>query len=207
MKECPYCGKQIPNSTRVCVFCAKEIKPKGRSDLTLIIVLFSVISCLVVAIIYINPVNDYPKAIKTEEVAKSEENYQNFYLPLVYKNEQIIPITGMIADIPTVELPTPTAIFLVVPTATRYIAPTATNSVSVPPTKHSEEISNCINGCPVHISGCDIKGNISFKTGERIYHVPGGEFYNATEINPRYGERWFCTEEEARQAGWRKSYR
>ncbi len=37
---------------------------------------------------------------------------------------------------------------------------------------------------------CFIKGNISFTTSERIYHVPSGEFYDATVINPAYGERW-----------------
>lgn len=53
--------------------------------------------------------------------------------------------------------------------------------------------------------GCRIKGNVSLNTGERIYHVPGQEWYDETVISPRYGERWFCTEDEARQAGWRKS--
>lgn len=52
-----------------------------------------------------------------------------------------------------------------------------------------------------------IKGNISINTGEKIYHVPGGQFYDATIIRPEYGERWFCTEEEAVAAGWRKSER
>lgn len=65
--------------------------------------------------------------------------------------------------------------------------------------------SGCPNGCIGHKSGCDIKGNVSFETGEKIYHVPGGEFYAATKINPDYGERWFCTEEEAIANGWRKS--
>jgi len=54
-------------------------------------------------------------------------------------------------------------------------------------------------------SGCNIKGNVSIETGERIYHVPGQKFYQQTRISPRYGERWFCTEDEARKAGWRKS--
>jgi len=51
-------------------------------------------------------------------------------------------------------------------------------------------------------SGCSIKGNISSK-GERIYHVPGRGSYAQTEINEEAGERWFCSEYEARQAGWR----
>jgi hypothetical protein len=52
-----------------------------------------------------------------------------------------------------------------------------------------------------------IKGNISFDDGERIYHVPGGAFYDETVIDESRGERWFCTEQEAVAAGWRKSRR
>lgn len=51
---------------------------------------------------------------------------------------------------------------------------------------------------------CLIKGNISSK-GERIYHVPGGRWYEATKISPLKGERWFCSETEAQKAGWRRS--
>ncbi len=54
---------------------------------------------------------------------------------------------------------------------------------------------------------CDIKGNISIDTGERIYHVPGQKFYSQTRISKDYGERWFCSEADARRAGWRKSKR
>jgi micrococcal nuclease len=52
-----------------------------------------------------------------------------------------------------------------------------------------------------------IKGNISQTTGEKIYHVPGGEFYDKTVIDESAGERWFCTEQEAVAAGWRRSKR
>jgi hypothetical protein len=51
-------------------------------------------------------------------------------------------------------------------------------------------------------AGCNIKGNISL-SGERIYHVPGQEYYPATRIDWRRGERWFCSEPAARKAGWR----
>ncbi|WP_417743323.1 thermonuclease family protein [Salipiger sp.] len=54
--------------------------------------------------------------------------------------------------------------------------------------------------------GCAIKGNISRK-GERIYHVPGQEHYGATRISTGNGERWFCSEAEARAAGWRRAKR
>lgn len=51
---------------------------------------------------------------------------------------------------------------------------------------------------------CRIKGNIS-RSGERIYHMPGQEFYTRTQISLTKGERWFCSEAEARAAGWRKA--
>jgi hypothetical protein len=54
---------------------------------------------------------------------------------------------------------------------------------------------------------CDIKGNISTTTGERIYHLPGGRYYAATTISLMKGERWFCSQAQARAAGWRKSRR
>ena len=54
-------------------------------------------------------------------------------------------------------------------------------------------------------SGCNIKGNISVVTGERIYHVPGQKYYAATRISPSKGERWFCSEWRAWLAGWRKA--
>jgi endonuclease YncB( thermonuclease family) len=55
---------------------------------------------------------------------------------------------------------------------------------------------------PSNSMGCLIKGNISSE-GERIYHVPGGRWYDATKINESKGERWFCSEAEAIAAGWR----
>jgi endonuclease YncB( thermonuclease family) len=50
--------------------------------------------------------------------------------------------------------------------------------------------------------GCYIKGNINGE-GERIYHVPSSSSYDDTVIDGTKGERWFCTEAEARAAGWR----
>ena len=54
---------------------------------------------------------------------------------------------------------------------------------------------------------CVIKGNVSYKTGEKIYHLPGDAYYDRTVINEAYGERWFCIEAEAHAAGWRRTYR
>jgi hypothetical protein len=52
--------------------------------------------------------------------------------------------------------------------------------------------------------GCRIKGNINAK-GQKIYHLPGMRFYDKTRIDESRGERWFCSEEEAIKAGWRKA--
>lgn len=57
---------------------------------------------------------------------------------------------------------------------------------------------------PVLAEECNIKGNVNTR-GERIYHVPGQKYYDETRISESHGERWFCTEEEARAAGWRRA--
>lgn len=49
---------------------------------------------------------------------------------------------------------------------------------------------------------CDIKGNIS---GDKIYHLPDCLSYAKTTIDESKGERWFCSEKEAIEAGWRKA--
>ncbi|WP_246154640.1 thermonuclease family protein [Methylobacterium oryzihabitans] len=55
---------------------------------------------------------------------------------------------------------------------------------------------------PAAGSDCRIKGNINRK-GDRVYHVPGSRDYDRTAIDPGSGERMFCSEAEARAAGWR----
>jgi hypothetical protein len=55
-------------------------------------------------------------------------------------------------------------------------------------------------------AGCNIKGNVSL-SGERIYHLPGQEYYSVTRIDWLRGERWFCSEAAARKAGWRRALR
>jgi len=59
-------------------------------------------------------------------------------------------------------------------------------------------------GFGVMKTGCkaEIKGNIG---AERIYHVPGSQYYEQTVIDKDKGERWFCSEADASRAGWRKA--
>ncbi len=75
----------------------------------------------------------------------------------------------------------------------------AQRSEPVPPTATTSPSFTFVGS-----SGCSIKGNISNK-GERIYHLPGQKFYAKTKISEGKGERWFCSEAEARAAGWRRS--
>jgi len=56
-------------------------------------------------------------------------------------------------------------------------------------------------------ASCNIKGNISYNSGRKIFHVPGQENYRETIISSSRGERWFCSEAAARAAGWRKARR
>lgn len=56
----------------------------------------------------------------------------------------------------------------------------------------------------VSSSSCTIKGNINTKK-EKIYHMIGCGSYEQTVISESQGERWFCTEQEAIAAGWRKA--
>jgi hypothetical protein len=120
-----------------------------------------------------------------------------------------------------VQTPTPTAVYILpenLPSRwsqyeqqaqvdmTQLAQDSAPDPMELPDNNNQPSLqSGCPSGCDYHKAGCDIKGNISFDTQEKIYHVPGNEFYNATVINKAYGERWFCTEDEARNNGWRKA--
>lgn len=70
-----------------------------------------------------------------------------------------------------------------------------------------------VNTCPQQDSvvnekkeGCVIKGNVN-STGDKIFHIPGGAYYDKTIIDESVGEQWFCSEADALAAGWRKSQR
>lgn len=61
------------------------------------------------------------------------------------------------------------------------------------------------SSAPTPTGPCRIKGNIS--ASGRIYHMPGQRDYTRTRINTDRNERLFCTEAEARAAGWRRAKR
>lgn len=52
---------------------------------------------------------------------------------------------------------------------------------------------------------CVIKGNIS--KGQKIYYMPFHLMYAKVKVDEAAGERWFCTESEALDAGWKRADR
>lgn len=52
--------------------------------------------------------------------------------------------------------------------------------------------------------GCTIKGNVS--TNGQIYHMPGQRHYDQVTMRGS-ARRWFCSEEQAQAAGWRRALR
>lgn len=59
--------------------------------------------------------------------------------------------------------------------------------------------------CLAKKEGCVIKGNFRRDRGTKIYHLPGCFNYDKIVVNEREGDQWFCSEEEAQAAGFRKS--
>lgn len=57
-------------------------------------------------------------------------------------------------------------------------------------------------------TSCNIKGNVDANDlSVKTYHVPGCVQYNMAVVELYRGEQWFCTEAEARKAGYVKSKR
>jgi endonuclease YncB( thermonuclease family) len=77
-------------------------------------------------------------------------------------------------------------------------------AVSVPISAQAELLAPA-SAAQAPSSDCIIKGNVNRK-GERIYFRPGQLDYARVDMS-KAGKRWFCTEDEAKAAGWRPSAR
>jgi len=53
--------------------------------------------------------------------------------------------------------------------------------------------------------GCPIKGRI--RSGARVYVLPWSPSYDSIKLSTTRGERWFCSESEAKAAGWMSAAR
>jgi hypothetical protein len=49
--------------------------------------------------------------------------------------------------------------------------------------------------------GCPIKGHV--RGGRRVYVLPWSRGYESVRVRLSRGERWFCSEADARAAGWK----
>lgn len=66
-----------------------------------------------------------------------------------------------------------------------------------------ESWNSCVPG--YNTTSCNIKGNVSYNSRTKVYYLPSCGRYNDVEINANYGERWFCSEQEAINAWWIKA--
>ncbi|MEM7169773.1 MAG: thermonuclease family protein [Pseudomonadota bacterium] len=69
----------------------------------------------------------------------------------------------------------------------------------VPPWQWRQGVRLASNHQPT--TGCRIKGNINTK-GEHLFYLPRQARYEQVRIVEAKGERWFCSRQEARAAGW-----
>lgn len=99
---------------------------------------------------------------------------------------------------PEVASATKTAVALLQPDFPRL-------DVQLFPNATDEGLLPTVTPTPGEAPCLDIKGNIS-ATGEKIYHMAGQANYMNTNID-KEGEAYFCTEEEAQEAGFRKARR
>ena len=95
-------------------------------------------------------------------------------------------------------------LFIAIPAIVRGISTNHAEPESPAPSQSTTPTVTTNQSAETQTAECLIKGNIS-KKGEKIYHVPGQQYYDDTIIIPSKGERYFCTEAEAKAAGWRKS--
>lgn len=68
----------------------------------------------------------------------------------------------------------------------------------------NENAFQCVGGCAeAPDASCSIKGNVNPANDTRIYHTVGSTWYDRTDIVFDEGDRWFCTIQEAIDAGFR----
>jgi len=82
-------------------------------------------------------------------------------------------------------------------------------------TKYQEQLISSANqahqekkglwqACALDSQGCLVKGNMD-NSGHRWYHLPDFRHYSQVVINLEKGDQWFCTEDEAVEAGFQKA--
>lgn len=163
----------------------------------------------------LNPLTQQNQA--PAETAAQGSTATNTTVPTLRATKTALPSLTPTASLTETTVPSATPSLVPTTTETATPEPTATpppTATARPPTATAlprpSPLPPQTRSNTVVLSGggeCAIKGNISYTTGEKIYHLPGMRFYDDTVIDTSAGERWFCTEAEAVSAGWRRSKR
>lgn len=61
------------------------------------------------------------------------------------------------------------------------------------------------SACQQKKENCVIKGNYRADNNTYIYHLPNCYNYERIVVNEKERDRWFCTDDEAKKAGFVKS--
>jgi micrococcal nuclease len=69
---------------------------------------------------------------------------------------------------------------------------------------HEDKAGRWSQCAPDPEKGCLIKGNLD-RLDKRWYHLPSFRHYDQVVVNLEDSDRWFCTEQEAIQAGFEKA--
>lgn len=113
------------------------------------------------------------------------------------------------ADEPEPEVPDVKEDGIAVPVASgsnnepEHVPTPVTQSQTTTPNTSAGSANSFSNAAGDNPTGeCVIKGNVNSK-GEKIYHTPQSRSYSKTKVNAAEGDRWFCTVQEAIDAGFR----
>ena len=71
------------------------------------------------------------------------------------------------------------------------------------------QVNRCPGGCVSPPPGCVIKGQmrcvwLHSSVGEKRYYLSGDRNYDRIILHAGRGDRWFCTEDEARSDRWER---
>lgn len=118
----------------------------------------------------------------------------------------VVEQTTLLASAPpaTTAAPPQTAESPVVSTALPLASRFADDASQATRTPLPAPAGTCPGGCESPPAGCVIKGTIP-SPDYRVYLLPGQPGYDRAQIDAHKGERWFCTIDEARAAGWMPS--
>jgi SH3-like domain-containing protein len=116
-------------------------------------------------------------------------------------------VSGVIADLPVAPLlPEAPVVVEVAPVVEQPVAQEQPVVIEQPAAVDNGAAFACAGGCATPPDpSCAIKGNFDGNGGDKIFHQPGGNWYDRTTVDAADGDVWFCTPDEARAAGYREA--